>query len=369
MSSNTKVAAHLGREIWLKLLASGTALLLMCMMLVGPGVVYAADPPSEGVSPSCKGRFPNPITDICWSCVFPVRIGGVAAFTNNQEDNDKQSSGFCSCKNPPKLGVSTDFWEPARLFEATRTPHCYVALGGITMDTGIPAPPYGGRAKQEGKSKLTFYNAHWYTNPVLYWLEVLRDNPCLEQGVYDIAYATEYDPLWDDDLLSFFLAPDAALFANIIAQAACAADCVMATAGFPSNTLFWCAGCQGPMYPLTGWVADSLGGVQASTLLMQRMTNKLHREGLMWAGSGSDGMCTFYPQVVMDKTNYKYQMLFPIPQTKKILGRCCQPYGRTTALWGAGKEFPYEGEDFAYQIFRKRSCCAGSSNWNFSTSD
>ncbi len=38
----------------------------------------------------------------------------------------------------------------------------------------------------------------------------------------------------------------------------------------------------------------------------------------------------------------------------------CQPYGRTSALWGAGKMIPYTGEDFAYEIFRKRNCCQGA---------
>ena len=62
----------------------------------------------------------------------------------------------------------------------------------------------------------------------------------------------------------------------------------------------------------------------------------------------------------MDKTNYKYHMLYPIPQTEKINGRCCQPFGRTTAVWGAGKSYPYKGEDFAYMIFRKKNCCSGA---------
>jgi conjugal transfer pilus assembly protein TraU len=26
-------------------------------------------------------------------------------------------------------------------------------------------------------------------------------------------------------------------------------------------------------------------------------------------------------------------------------------------LWGSGKEFPYQGEDFGYLVWRKRSCC------------
>ena len=24
---------------------------------------------------TCTGKFPNPITDICWSCILPISIG------------------------------------------------------------------------------------------------------------------------------------------------------------------------------------------------------------------------------------------------------------------------------------------------------
>ena len=46
---------------------------------------------------------------------------------------------------------------------------------------------------------------------------------------------------------------------------------------------------------------------------------------------------------VMDKRAYKTQMTYPIPNTAKIDGQCCQPFGRTTILWGAGKEYPGAG--------------------------
>jgi len=65
-------------------------------------------------------------------------------------------------------------------------------------------------------------------------------------------------------------------------------------------------------------------------------------------------------QPIMDKTQYKLQMVYPVPNTQKVDGQCCQPFGRSTMIWGAGKEFPVEGEDFAYQIFRKRNCCAST---------
>ena len=37
---------------------------------------------------TCTGKFPNPITDICWSCILPITIGGATiANFGGQEDN------------------------------------------------------------------------------------------------------------------------------------------------------------------------------------------------------------------------------------------------------------------------------------------
>jgi conjugal transfer pilus assembly protein TraU len=314
-------------------------------------------------APTCNGKFMNPVTDVCWSCIFPIKIGSSTLMGKDQEDNGTSGDGnpVCYCNNGgvPKVGVKVSFWEPARVVEVVRAPYCFPSLGGIKLDVGIDAPAHG-RAWKKGNTRSSFYHVHWYINPLLFWLEVLVDNGCLEQNVFDLAYFTEVDPLWSDSELTFILNPDAALFTNLLAQGACAADCVAASAGFPMNDLFWCAGCQGSMYPLDGWVGTHVGGVQASTLLVQRMTNKMHREGLIWAASGSDGLCGYYVQPLMDKRNYKMQMLYPVRATDKWNGKCCHPYGRTTTIWQSGKEFPYKGEDFSYQIFRKRDCCQGA---------
>jgi conjugal transfer pilus assembly protein TraU len=313
---------------------------------------------------SCHGKFINPITDICWSCTLPLTIGGQGTLSLGQEDRPNPSgSTFCACTSPARVGVKTGFWEPSRMVEITRTPYCMVALGGKEFNVGLEAPRAARPQHKGNRWKSSFYQVHWYINPVWYYLEVLTDHPCLEPGSLDIAYMTEVDPLWADDELTLILNPDANLFANPIAQAACAADCVAASAGFPIPALYWCAGCQGSMYPLNGHVGAHVGGIQASSLLMQRMTAKLHREGLMWAASDNTGLCSYYPEPLMDKTKYKSQLVYPVPATQKIAGKCCQPYGRTTTIWGSGKEFPVKGEDFAYQIFRKRNCCTGTENY------
>jgi len=312
-----------------------------------------------GAAPACHGKFMNPITDICWSCAFPMSIGSAALIVDSQEDISNPSSPVCFCDNPPRVGLSIGFWEPVRLVDVTREPFCMVGLGGISLNPGVEVPR-GAQVAHDSQTRSSFYQVHWYVNPILAWLEVLLDFPCLEQGSLDLAYVTEVDPLWADDELTAILNPEAVLFANPVAKAACAADCLAATTGFPIPNLFWCAGCQGSLYPMDGHVTTHIGAVQASTLLVQRMAAKMHRQLLTWSGAGPNGVCGYYLQPIMDKTQYKLQMVYPIPNTAKDAGKCCQPFGRTTAIWGAGKEFPVEGEDFAYQIFRKRNCCASA---------
>jgi conjugal transfer pilus assembly protein TraU len=150
--------------------------------------------------------------------------------------------------------------------------------------------------------------------------------------------------------------PEALVFANPIAQAACAFDCVKSSLSFPTDTLFWCAGCQGSMYPYSGNVGSHVGEVQGSLLIVNRILAKMHRLFLESETSGASALCSKRPMPIIKKTQYKTQMVYPRPQTD---GRnACAPLGRSTALWGSGLSYPYDGEDFMYVVWRKRNCCA-----------
>lgn len=333
--------------------------LLALLLLSFSGVVMNSAIASTG---TCTGRFMNPITDVCWSCMFPLSLGGAQILKLGQEDIENVGTPICACGVFPfgKIGVSIGFWEPARQVDVTRTPWCFPSLGGVKIDPGFVAPS-SAVANRGGVSKrataTSFYQAHWYVNPILYWLEVLSETSCLEQGGFDVGYLSELDPSWNDDELAVILSPDVFLFANPAAQAACAADCIAATADFPIPAMQWCGGCQGSMYPLNGHVQSHVGGVQASSLIMQRYATKLHREFLAFAGNGPPGLCGLYPNPIFDKRIYKYSMVYPTAQGKGADNRCCQPLGRSTHVWGAGKEYPIEGEDFVYMLYRKRNCC------------
>jgi conjugal transfer pilus assembly protein TraU len=302
----------------------------------------------------CVGRFVNPISDICWKCLFPIKMAGFT-LAKGGPDPAGVNKLLCACGKPiPRIGIPVSFWEPARLVDVTRTPYCLVNMGGISV-ANIGTRGRGDIEEDpDTVTKKSFYQVHWYTYPVVYWLELLIDFVCLETLSIDLAYVTELDPLWNDDEKNSILNPEALLFGNVIAQAACAADCIAATANLPLDPLFWCGGCQGSLYPFTGTIDHHTGGVQASLLMVQRMIARLHREGLLWGYMGEAGLCGKYWMPFIRKSQYRTQMTYPVPNTKN-----CHPLGHTEIFWGAGKEFPYKGSDFGYLIWRKRDCCLG----------
>ena len=303
-----------------------------------------------GAAGTCSSGFFNPITDVCWSCVMPVSIGSIPigniSNIGGRSDIENPSVPVCTCG--VNVGLTIGLWEPAVLTEVVRTPYCFPGLGGLSLGAVVPAPAHGRSATS------SFYQAHYYIYPLLFILGVLNDDPCLDSRPWDLGYITEVDPTWNDPALGAIFNAESMLFANPITIAACAADCVSATVSTGIQTLFWCAGCQGGIYPTEGWVAHHTGLVDTSLLLTQRLLFKLHKQGTAWRYNGSDALCGPVIDFVMDKRAYRTQMVSPIPASD------CQSLGASSAVWGAGKEFPVAGEDAAYLLFRKRNCCETS---------
>jgi len=73
-------------------------LFLSALMLWGYSLSAAADP-------SCEGRFVNPITDVCWRCIFPLSLGSVQVGKGDLPDTSNPGSPLQLCPAPPPLFV------------------------------------------------------------------------------------------------------------------------------------------------------------------------------------------------------------------------------------------------------------------------
>lgn len=360
---------------------------------------------------TCHGRFINPITDICWSCLFPMFIGPIPVVWNigNQKgatiiDVDKGIDygvpmvksgqlplGTCTCSERgliAPIGLMMSWYEPSRFVDITRAPFCMVGLGGIDLSGGLsgilPAPGYGD-SKRDGGTSSSFYQTHWFLDPIFAILGII-DAGCNvgASKSIDLMFMSEVDPTWNDDSLSIIFSPEVVLFSSIPAQLACGIDCVgaslpntepaakvvwpapyfsntpsatnPASGSNPSKHLFWCGGCQGSLYPLDGNNVDNAYAVQSSILSAEKLNGLMHRMGLEDYTTGTWGMCNnLLPDMFLRKDEWKYSMGYPVPQT--AYPACCNAFGETDANWNSGASFPYTGEDFTYIMYHERDCC------------
>ncbi len=302
--------------------------------------------------PLLGGSYVNPLTDVCWECVFPITVSGVNV-TPNHKDLTKYDTRFCYCKGAPlKAGIPLTFWEPLHMIEVTRHAYKLIAMGGTSVGSENMKNRGSIGIIGDGPSQTSFYHVHWYTYPLFSILGLFGDFQCIENGSLDMVYMSEFDPLWNDEQLSMIINSEASIFANPLAQIACIADCMASSVNKPLDSLFWCAGCEGSLYPFTGTVAHHVGAVQASSLLVQRLLAKHHRTGVA-KGYNSGDFCEPKYMPIIKKSLYKTQMAYPTAQTAGE----CHALGKSDALWGSGKSFPVGGEDFVYIIWTKTQCC------------
>lgn len=376
---------------------------------------------------ACSGTFVNPITDVCWSCMFPIYISplpirwdwsgqkGETVYDKKSIQTDMYNMGAggnvigplgtCFCSNRLFLpGLLMSFYEPYRSVDVTKQPFCFVGLGGLDLSDGLsdvlPSPSYGSFQKGGTGEKSVFYQMHWYLDPILELLEVLDLGCTMGADVkFDIAFMSEVDPGWSDDDVSFIFSPDVVLYSSLPAQMSCTVDCLSTSipvnhslnegptanlgelslsfennvtpaqsnlamnptdTGSPANPtkyMYWCAGCQGNLFPLDGNVVDSQQPVQTAVLEALKANMLMHRMGMEAFTTGSLGICSnVVPDIMMDKAEWKYGMTFPKSAGLTQM-TCCNAFGETDTTWNSAAHYPMTGENFNFLWYHERDCC------------
>lgn len=299
------------------------------------------------------------ISDICWDCMFPIRVAGFDISGDGGDmPDDAVNDTLCACEGPggvPSPGFTVGMWQPAYLVETTRTPGCALSMNGT--DLGFDKTLYGTEDSRFANDNNAYMkNYHYYRFPLLQMLSMQTKSPCLYDGAteFDAAGFSEVtDPVWYSDDLAFFANPEVSAVANPVGQVACGADSAAVNAGGkPSKELFWCAGSWGSVYPFSGEDDAKNGIAQASALQSSKVLATNHRRGFMHGTVGNKAMCGGDIQPMFPKQQYKYNMFWPRAEKSKS-----HQLGQSDLSWGMNRTIPITGEDQVYVVYRWTDCC------------
>jgi conjugal transfer pilus assembly protein TraU len=331
---------------------------------------------------SCPSYVVNAhlLDDVCWECQFPISVGSASLINGSLDlpDTENDPSMVCACDwDPfPKIGVSIGYWEPMAIVEISKDPGCFMNMMGTSISLGNHST--SGSDKQSTVLSSSFYYVHYYNYPIASLaMPYVQGGKCKTDGEDQLSYISELDPLWSDEELSTLFFTENLAFASpavaLSAQAACSVDALAANTGLPTDIYQSCAGSQGFMYPLTGFVPEHEGFAQATTLLAERTVFSLHRkigfepESDWILDTTPQDVCNEVLYPILKKSRYRYEMLYPMAQDG------CSPFGRTTQAWESGTnyddsaEYKAGGGDLTHEsnqnqnavflIWRKRNCC------------
>ena len=301
------------------------------------------------------------VTDICWSCMLPIRILGVGGGSIDPPGANRNP--VCACNDDlgvPSPGLAIGAWVPYRLFELVRNPYCMPVFGGTFLSrdfTELAGP--GQRAASDDYQSSSRFHSHVYSFPLATMMELLTAKECNPGGYHDmdIMMMSEFDPIASDDLLAMFVYFETAMFANPLAIGACSIECGLLSANIPpqDKQMFWCAGCWGTLYPMSNNVSFMSTHNETSLIAARQLAVK-HRRGMGHITYGPTNMCGGQLSPFLPKEQYRWQHLFPVPEAKRP---CCHWTGASEYVTGGvSRHQPYSGEDVVHLLFRYTDCCA-----------
>lgn len=326
---------------------------------------------ADGFCPASNILTTGIISNVCWSCIFPLKLAGVTIFSNSQAESGTDANGFplsskprapsdsanravCICDNSalPTVGVPVGMWLPSELYETTLTPGCSSVLGGIQI--GIADELYLGTSGDPTSDleQQSFNHIHTYSYPIVMLMELFTRCANSYNDI-DILYMSEIDPMWNDPVVAMYGNPMSVFGSSIVAQAACAADSVSSSFGSPIDGLFWCGGSwTSTMAPYTG-IEHAQGPVQFSSSTALKLLAMNAARGISRRYVGNDALCQAQYSPMLKRSHYRWQAAWPRAEGRRNHGS-----GESILRWGAGRVIPGVAELPIYLRWGWTDCCA-----------
>lgn len=274
--------------------------------------------PAWAGKPGCVGKMWNPLGDLDFRLMGGIRIAGFALMPDPKlgEPPNHKTDPICYCENGLETGygLGITFWLPSYIGDVARQPGCLGFLNGINILPGFAALA-SGQAYNENKPRqdsVTNMQVHWaYADITAIAGKSLFEKCNAVSGSLEIAYLTEVDFVFQNDVYSAILSPQVALLAAVplLSQMACGYEQMANTLGDWQD--MGICGWGGTRLPLT---ANSIGKNSAQVTNMDVMIKYLTRSALLGTSKrtmGEDAVCKPKYAPFYEAFQHRYQWSFP----------------------------------------------------------
>lgn len=274
---------------------------------------------SAQAMPGCVGKMWNPLTDLDYRLMGGIKVAGVRMMDSPSQLGDPPAhkpKAICSCKDglSTGLGIGLTFWMPSYINDMARQAGCIGFLGGTNILKGFISESSGQEYNHHspGKEGVTSMQIHWaYADVTALAGKSLFERCNAVTGAMSISYMTEPDFVFQNDVYSVVMTPQAAILASapLLSQMACGTEAIANTLGGWQD--FGVCAWKGARMPLSG---NSISKDSAQVTNMDVTVKYLTRSALLGTTlrtMGPDATCKPVYSAFYDPFQHRYQWSFP----------------------------------------------------------
>ena len=290
--------------------------------------------PAMASTPGCVGKMWNPLSDLDFRLMGGISLAGwsmMKAPTNLGEPPKHQSQAVCYCKNGLKTGygIGLNFWMPSYINDMARQSGCMGFLNGVNILPGFISQSSGQEYNNHDQRKdgVTNMQIHWaYADVTAIAGKSLFEKCDAVTGAMSIAYMTEPDFIFQNDVYSVVMTPQASILAAnpLLAQMTCGMESVANTLGGWQD---WgvCAW-KGSRMPYSG-SAIAKDSAQVSNMdVTVKYLSRASLLGTTMRTMGKDATCKPVYSPFYDPFQHRYQWSYP--------GKVATRYNVDLIKWG-----------------------------------
>lgn len=291
-------------------------MLKVILLTLTLGLVSA---PASAKTPGCEGKMWNPLTDLDYTLMGGIKMLGMKLMAEPKKLGEPPAhkvSAICYCKDGLQsgFGLGLTFWLPSYINDVSRQAGCLGFLGGTNVLPGFlslsSAQEYN--LHDQRRDGVTNMQIHWaYADITAIAGKQLFERCNAVHGGMSISYMTEPDFVFQNDVYSVIMTPQASIIAAnpLLAQMACGVESITNTLGGWQD--FGVCAWKGSRLPLS---ANAIAKDSAQVTNMDVTIKYLTRSALMGSTlrtMGDDATCRPQYSPFYDPFQHRFQWSYP----------------------------------------------------------